>query len=98
MKKTIQLSSFIYRHLVIFYPRECRHKFGSEMVEVFEDLLDDAIRRRDASGIVSLWSSALWELLSVAAPLRLENTVVIAGALSLVASSALFLAFFRAVN
>jgi hypothetical protein len=98
MKKIIRLSSLIYRRLLIFYPGEFRGKYGSEMADVFGDMLGDAIRRGGAAEIVSLWSSALWELFSIAVPLRLQNTVVIAGALSFVASSALFLAFFRAVQ
>jgi hypothetical protein len=98
MTKTIRLSRFVYGYLLIFYPRELRCRFGTEMMDVFEDLMCEAVLQRGPAGMVSLWGSALWELLSVAAPLRLCNTTVIAGALSFVASSALFLAFFRAVS
>jgi hypothetical protein len=98
MTKIIRLSRFVYGHLLIFYPRELRCRFGTEMMDVFEDLMCEVVLQRGPAGMVSLWGSALWELLSVAAPLRLCNTTVIAGALSFVASSALFLAFFRAIS
>jgi hypothetical protein len=48
--------------------------------------------------MVRVGFTAAWEVVSVAAPLQLRNSVVIAAALSLVSSSALFLAFFRAVS
>jgi hypothetical protein len=98
MTKIIRLSRFVYGHLLIFYPRELRCSFGTEMMDVFEDLMYEAVLQSGPAGMVSLWGSALWELLSVAAPLQLCNTTVIAGALSFVASSALFLVFFRAVS
>jgi hypothetical protein len=48
--------------------------------------------------VTSLWRSALWELLTVAVPLRLASNAVMAGAISFLASSVLFLVFFRAVS
>jgi len=97
MENLIRVSCRIYGHLLIFYPGEFRRRFAAEMAQLFEDLLRDAAQRGPIA-IVSLWRSALWELLTVAAPLRLQNAPLIAGALSLVASSILFLAFFRAVS
>jgi len=98
MAKMIRLSCFIYGRLLFFYPREFRDRFGEEMVELFGDLLREAMLRRDAAGAVSLWLSAWWELLTVAVPARLLDSSVVAGILSLIVSSALFLAFFRAVS
>lgn len=97
MKKVIRASCLVYDHLLVFYPSEFRRRFGGEMAQLFEELMCDAAQRGPIA-IVSLWRSALSELLSVAVPLRLQNAAVIAGALSLVASSLLFLAFFRAVS
>jgi hypothetical protein len=48
--------------------------------------------------VAALWSSAFWELLSVAAPSRLRQTSVIAGAVSFILASALTLALFRAAS
>jgi hypothetical protein len=55
-------------------------------------------QRHGFMGMVRVGVTAAWEVVSVAAPLQLRNSVVIAAALSLVSSSALFLAFFRAVS
>jgi hypothetical protein len=98
MTKAIRVSCLVYGRLLILSPRELRQKFGAEMVEVFEDLTREAVLQRGLAGMVPLWGSALWEVLSVAVPLRLCDTTVIAGALSLILSSALTLAFFRAVS
>ena len=48
-------------------------------------------------GFARVWRSAFWELFSIALPLQLRNTVVLAAALSFVGSSVLFLALFHAV-
>lgn len=42
MGKMIKLNCWVYCRLLIFYPRELREKFGTEMVEIFEDLLCEA--------------------------------------------------------
>lgn len=96
--RIIRASRFAYSGLLFVYPRDLRRRFGSEMVEVFEDLSREAMTRSGPSGIAAIWRSALWELLSVAAPSRLASNTLMAGALSLLASSALFLVFFRFVR
>jgi hypothetical protein len=58
----------------------------------------DAIIERGPMATISLWQSALWELLTVALPLRLASNAVMAGAISFLASLALFLVLFRAVT
>lgn len=98
MEKIIRASCRVYGYLLVFYPGEFRRRFGAEMAQLFEELMCAAAVQRGPIAIILLWRSALWELLSVAAPLRLQNAAVIAGALSFVASSILFLAFFRAVS
>jgi len=45
-----------------------------------------------------IWGSVLWELLTVALPARLASNAVMAGALSFLASSALFLVFSQFVK
>jgi len=93
-----QASSLAYSGLLILYPRDLRRKFGAEMVEVFEDLTREAMVRNGPRGMAMMWGSALWELLTVAIPARLASNTVMAGALSFLASSALFLVFFRFVR
>ena len=94
----VRLSRAVYAGLLVFYPRELRHQFGAEMVDVFEAVMRDAVSERGLPGAISLWRSALWELLIVAAPLRLASDALKAGAISFLASSVLFLVLFRAVS
>lgn len=94
----VRLSRVVYAGLLIFYPRDVRQKFGAEMADVFEAVMRDAIAEGGPAGPISLWRSALCELLTVAVPLRLAGNAVIAGAISFLASSVLFLVFFRAVS
>ncbi len=98
MEWIIRWSGWTYRCLLIAYPRELRRRFGADMIEVFEDQLYEAALQGGRSGIVSLWRTALWELASVAVPLRLESSMVIAGALSFLVSSAIAWVFFRSVG
>lgn len=79
---TVRLSRVIYAGLLIFYPGDLRHKFGNEMADVFQAVMRDAIVERGLAGMISLWRYALWELLTVAVPLRLASNAVMAGAIS----------------
>jgi hypothetical protein len=94
----VRISGIIYRRMLLFYPPELRYKFSEEMQDTFVALLGDAIVERRAADVFGLWRLALSELLTVALPLRLASEPVMAGALSFVASAALFLVFFRAVS
>jgi len=94
----VRCSRVLYRGLLSFYSPELRCKFGEEMTDVFVALLGEAMDQGKRVEIFLLWRSALWELLTVAVPSRLASNAVMAGALSLLASTALFLVFFRAVS
>jgi len=94
----VRLSRVAYAGLLIFYPGDLRQRFGAEMTDVFQAVMRDAILQRGPAGMISLWRCALWELLTVAVPLRLASNAAIAGAISFFASSVLVLAFFRAVT
>jgi hypothetical protein len=96
MPRMAPLSCLIYRRLLIFYPQEFRSRFAEEMVESFEELRRDALRCRGRVGMLSVWSTASWELFSVALPLRLKSSPVVPALLSFAISSALAWAFFRA--
>jgi len=93
----IRASRAAYAGLLALYPRDLRLRFGADMAEVFEDLMREAAARSGPAGIAAIWRCALWELLTVAAPSRLTSNAVMAGALSFLASSPLFLVFFRFV-
>jgi hypothetical protein len=96
--RVVRASRMLYAGLIVFYPREVRGRFGIEMADVFEDLIRDAAAERGWRGIFWPWGSVLRELLTVALPLRLASNLVMAGAISFLASSVLFLVFFRAVQ
>ncbi len=98
MPNALRMSSYIYSLLLASYPRELRQRFGGEMTQVFADQISEAWARRGVFGVVRVWLTAGWEVISVAAPLQMRNPVLIASALSFVSSSVLFLAFFRAVS
>lgn len=93
-----RVGRIVYGNLLCLYPAELRCKFGDEMLDVFSAQLCDAIAEGKPAEVFSLWRSALWELLTVAVPCRLSSNEVLAGALSFLASAALFLVFFRAVS
>ncbi len=69
-----------------------------EMVDVFKDLLHEAVARRGAFGVASQCGSALWEVLTIAVPARLRSSTFMAGTLSLLVSSVLFLAILSTVK
>jgi len=96
--RVIRASRLAYAGLLIVYPRDLRRRFGREMVEVFEELTREAMSRSGPRGVAMIWRSALWELLTVALPARLASNAAMAGALSFLASSVLFLVFFRFVH
>ncbi len=98
MENLIRLNCFLYSRLLVFYPRELRQKFGTHMVEVFEDLLLELPPRRAAAAYLSLWRIALWELASVGVLSRLQSTAFIAAAASVLFSSLLMWSFFRVMG
>jgi hypothetical protein len=98
MELMIRLSGLIYRWLLLLYPAELRCRFGVDMVEVFEDLISDAVVERGVLGIVWLWSTVFWEFVSVGLPSPLTTSAVIAATLSFTVSSVIAWVFFRAVG
>jgi hypothetical protein len=98
MRTLIEVSCSLYRTLLLCYPSEVRRRFHAEMTQVFADQLSDAWQLRGFAGTVQVWRTAVWELLTVAAPLGLQSPALIAAALSLLGSAALCAAFLRAVS
>lgn len=94
---SIRFSRAMYEWLLAAYPADFRTRFGGEMVSIFGDQIDDAWRTERGQGVVRVWGRVLWELVSVAIPLRLAEPIVIATAVSALATSVLFLAFFRSI-
>lgn len=98
MTNAARSRSLLYSTLLFAYPREFRQRFGSEMVATFSDQMGNERKRHGLVGVFRVWRCAVWEVFSVAAPLHLRRSIVVAGALSFLGSSALFLALLRAVS
>jgi hypothetical protein len=80
--------------LLFAYPSDFRRRFGSEMVTTFSDLICDEWEQNGLPGVARTWRSALAEVFSAAAPLRLQSPIVVATSLALLSSAALFAAIF----
>ncbi len=79
------------------YPADFRSRFGNEMMDVFSEDIRDRHKQRGFLGSVNGVCSALWEVISVAGPLRFKGSLAPAVVISIVASSIFTLAFFAAV-
>jgi hypothetical protein len=55
MKKTISLSEKIYRGLLKLYPSNYRREFGQEMIQLFQDMYQDAKSLDDDMEMFDLW-------------------------------------------
>jgi hypothetical protein len=84
--------------VLLAYPRDFRLRFGSEMATTFSDQICGEWEHSGLPGVARVWRCALAELFSVAVPLQLQNSIVVATSLSLLWSFALFMAMFRAMS
>jgi hypothetical protein len=98
MPTLVQLCRNAYRVLFLCYPSDLRRRFDMEIADVFAEQLCGEWQRRGLRGFARVWSTALWELLTVAAPLRLQSPSFIAFAVSLLGAAAFCAAFLRAVS
>jgi hypothetical protein len=97
-KAVVRFSVWVYRNLLLVYPRELRARFGADMIEVFEDLLCEVAQLGRPKQAAALWCTVLFELAAVAIPARLTPRVIIAGGLSFVVSSLITWVFLHAVG
>ena len=98
MTRAVRASCGLYKMLLFAYPGDFRLRFGSEMVTTFSDLICDEWVHNGLPGVARVWRSALGEVFSVAVPLQLQNSMVVAISLSFLCSSALFMTIFRAIT
>jgi hypothetical protein len=98
MERIVHASVWVYRQLLLVYPRELRARFAVDMAEVFEDSLQDASAQEGTAGIAVLWRSAFVELATIAIPARMKSNVIIASGLSFLLSSLITWVFLRAVG
>jgi hypothetical protein len=98
MTSAVRVSCSLYKMLLFTYPHDFRLRFGSEMVATFSDLVGGEWEHKGLAGVARVWGSALGEVFSVAVPLQLQRSIVVATSLSLLSSFALFMAIFHAMS
>ena len=98
MTGAVRVSCDLYKMLLFAYPGDFRLRFESEMVTTFSDLICGEWEHNGLPGVVRVWRSALGEVFSVAVPLQLQSSIVVATSLSLLWSFALFMAIFHAMS
>ena len=98
MTSAVRVSCGVYRLLLFTYPSDFRQRFGNEMVTTFSDLMRDEWKCSGLQGVVRVWRLALAEVFSVAVPLQLRSSSVVATSLAMLSSTALFIAIFYAMT
>ena len=98
MASAVRVSCGLYKILLFTYPSDFRLRFESEMVTTFSDLICGEWKHNGLPGVARVWRSALSEVFSVAVPLQLQSSIVVATSLSLLSSFALFMAIFHAMS
>lgn len=69
----LEVGHKVYESLLIFYPNDLRGDFGNEMIEVFDEKAWEACSQRGFLGLLGVWFSATWEIVTVAFPGRLAE-------------------------
>jgi hypothetical protein len=64
----LEVSHKAYQRIVIFYPKDLRGDFGEEMIQVFDEQAGEAYSGRGFLGLLCVWFSAMWEIVTVALP------------------------------
>jgi hypothetical protein len=98
MTSAVRVSCGLYRMLLFAYPSDFRLRFGSEMATTFCDQICGEWKHSGLPGVAQVWRSALAEVFSVAVPLQLQRSIVVATSLALLSSFALFIAVFHAMT
>lgn len=98
MTSAVRVSCGLYKMVLLTYPRDFRLRFENEMVTTFSDLICREWEHNGLPGLARVWRSALGEVFSVAVPLQLQSSIVIATSLALLSSFALFMAVFHAMT
>jgi hypothetical protein len=87
MPKCVRYVLACYRSLLWLYPPGLRREYGSEMAEVFGQLLLVEWTRRGKPGVAAAGFRALGEVFTVAIPGQLSSDWVILACLSLAINS-----------
>lgn len=95
---TNRVERVLYGAILRAYPAEFRARFGSEMMGVFSEEIREQQRLCGLHGALRACCRTLWEVASVAGPLRLQSSSAQALLISIFASSFMACAFFAAVT
>jgi hypothetical protein len=98
MTRAVRVSCSFYKMMLFAYPNDFRLRFGNEMAATFSDLICGEWEHNGLPGVVRAWRSVLGELFSVAVPLQLQRSAVVATSLALLSSLALFMAIAYAIT
>ena len=72
----LNVSHQAYEGSHIFYARDLRRDFGSEMIEVFDEQASEAYARHGFFGLLRVWLRATREIVTVAFPRRLVGFAI----------------------
>ncbi|HEU4781928.1 MAG TPA: hypothetical protein VFS83_01180 [Ktedonobacterales bacterium] len=61
--RTLRLSVWLYRRLLVAYPRPFRREYGAQMVQVFRDCCREATASDGAVGLLRYWLLAFGDLI-----------------------------------
>jgi hypothetical protein len=95
MTSAVRVNCGLYKMLLFTYPSDFRLRFETEMVTTFSDLICGEWKHNGLPGVARVWRSAVGEVFSVAVPLQLQSSIVIATSLALLSSFALFMTVFH---
>ena len=98
MTSAVRVSCGLYKMVLFTYPADFRLRFESEMVTTFSDQMCGEWEQDGLPGILRVWRFALAEVFSVAVPLLLQSSIVVATSLALLSSCALFMAVIHAMT
>jgi hypothetical protein len=87
MPKSLRYVLACYRALLWLYPPDLRREYGSEMIDVFSQVLFVEWTRRGKRGAAAVGSRALGEVFTVAIPGHLSSDWLIVACLSLIINS-----------
>lgn len=73
----LEVSRKIYETSLAFYPDHLRHEFGGEMLEVFEEQINDAYMERGLRGLMHVWLRTAREFFSVAIAGQIANRMAL---------------------
>jgi hypothetical protein len=84
-----------YRALLRVYPPDLRHAYGSDMADVFDQLLSAEWSRRGMRGVAAAGWRAIGEVFTIAIPSWLASDWMIAAGLSLLITSGVLASLVR---